>query len=392
MLKSRNRLDVGGIALIVSIIVVLIVVAALVFHFISRREPTEIKNFQELVKHVEKLNTQISERESKISEMVQKYNASHPDGRIDTTGMAASGLSPEQAQLLASKVSQEKDISYKGLLQNVLDLNKDLDKLSQELQEVKSRLRPPYTVKKGDSHFQVCINFLTQDVGLSEEEAMNLVEKEALTPELLPGFEVWNYYGDGVFGTFVTQGTAKISPNELQRSTKRKIDSERKNLIEARNQKESEVQDLQSKRDELNAEIKNLEKERADMMAQMQEMASKNEKLATQLNSMSFTVNTFRELEKSGVIRKPTLGKWEVQSLETLPGERNLDLRSDNRIAFTAGSLGLSKISKIVLFPRYLDENVDFKVILTEDKQSATVVLQKVEKFKMARIAIAVDQ
>ncbi len=391
MLRTRNRQDVGGVALIVSIIVVLIVVAALIFHFFSRREPAQVKTFQELVMHVDKLNTQISERESKIADMVQKYNASHPQSPLDTTGISSFGLSPEQAQLLASRVSQEKDISYRGLLQNVLDLNKDIDNLNQELQEVKSRLRPPYTVKKGDSHFQVCLNFLTQDVGLTDEEAMDLVEKEALTPELLPGFEVWNYYGEGIFGTFVTQGTAKISPNALQRSTKRKIDTERKNLIEARNQKEAEVQDLQARREELQSDIKNLEQERQTMMSQMQEMASKNEKLATQLNSLFYTIGSFRDLEKQGIIHKPTLGKWEVSSLENLPGERTLDLRSDNRIAFTAGSLGLGKVSKVVVFPRFLDENVDYKIIITDDKQSATIVLQKLDKFKLSRVAIAVD-
>ncbi|HEY3295811.1 MAG TPA: hypothetical protein VGL38_10250 [bacterium] len=385
-------------ALVVSIIVVVLVVVVLVFHFVSRRQPAEVKNFQELVMHVDKLNTQISDREGKIMDLVRKYNASHPNAAFDTTGIAAMGLSPEQAEILSKRVSQEKDVSYRGLLQEVISLNGEVDKLNQQMDELRSQLPKPYAVQQGDSHFKVCLEWLTSEKGVPEDEAVKLIEQSALTQELLPGFEVWNYYeapkaeGDKpIFGTFVTQGTAKLSPNALARSTKRRIDSERQNLIQARNQKEEEVKDLETRRAELTDQIKGLEEERKNMMNQMGEMAQKNESLARQLASVFYVVGTFKDLSKQGIIKKPTLGKWQSSDMDKIQNPSVLDTRADTRITFTAASVGLGRINQVLLFPRSYDEGQDFKITVSEDKQTVTIDLLKREKFQLSKLAVAVD-
>ena len=390
MYALRRRSDRGNVALIISIIVVVLVVVVLVFHFLSRRQPTEVKNFQELVMRVDKLNGQIGAREEKIMDMVRKYNVSHPEAALDTAGISSMGLSMEQAEVLAKRVQQEKDVSYRGLLQEIIALNGGMDNLNQQMMDLRSKLPAPYTVKQGDSHFKVCLEFLLEK-GVPEADAVKLIEQTSLTTELLPGFEVWNYYNEGVFGSFVTQGTARLSPNALARSTKRRIDTERQNLIQARNQKEQEVKDLEARRTELQDQLRNLDEERKSMMGQMEEMAQRNEALARQLHSVTYTVGTFKELSKLGVIRKPTLGKWETADLDRMQNPGTLDLRADNRITVSASALGLGKITKVMVFPRSFEDNADYKVMITDDRQSATVVLQKTDRFNLTKLAIAVD-
>ncbi len=390
MSDSHRRRQFGGVAMIVSIVIVVLVVIVLVFHFMSRKKPEEVRNFQELVMKVDKLNTQISDREGQLMDLVRKYNASHPNEAFDTTGISTLGLSPEQAELLQKRVSSEKDVSYRGLLQDILQLTGEVDKLNADLLDIRSKLPAPQEVNQGDSHFKLCMEFL-QNKGVTEEEAMKLIEQTALTTELLPAFEVWNYYNDGVFGTFVTQGAARLSPNAVARATKRKIDSERQTLIQARNQKEEEVKDLEARRTELLDQLRQLDTEKQSMMRQMEEMAQKNESLAKELNSCRYMVHTFKELSRIGVIRKPGLGKWETGDLTAITSPSTVDLRADNRITFTASSMGLGKISRILVFPRSYLEDVDYKVVISEDKQSATVILQKPEKFQFGRLAIAVD-
>ena len=387
---NSGRADRGGVAMIISIVVVVLVVGALVFHFASRRKPAEVRNFQELVMRVDKLNTQISDRESEIMDMVRKYNAANPEAAFDTTGIAQYGLSPEQAEILAKRIAAEQDVSYRGLLQEALDLNGQIEQLNEQLIEVRSKLPAPYEVHEGDSHLKVCLNFLTEK-GVPEEEAMKLIEQTALTTEILPGFEVWNYYNEGVFGTFVTQGTARMSPNALTRATKRRIDTERQNLIQARNQKEQEVRDLESRRAELQDAIRGLEEERSAMMNQMTEMSQKNEDLARTLNTLHYTVGSFRDLSKQGVIRKPTMGKWQTEDIDKMTSPNSIDLRAENRITFNASALGLSKIGQVVLFPRSFEEETDYKIMVSDDKQAATIVLQKPEKFRLGKVAVAVD-
>ncbi len=390
MSHLRRRRDFGGVALIVSIVIVVLVVIVLVFHFMSRRKPEEVKNFQELVMRVDKLNTQIGDRESQIMDLVRKYNTAHPEEAFDTTGIATLGLSPEQAEMLQKRVAQEKDVSYRGMLQEALDLTNEVDRLNAELLDVRSKLPTPQEVKQGDSHFKLCMEYL-QNKGVAEDEAMKLIEQTALTTELLQGFEVWNYYNEGVFGTFVTQGGAKMSPNALTRATKRKIDSERQTLIQARNQKEEEVRDLESRRAELMDQIRQLDVEKNSMMRQMEEMASKNENLAKQISSCRYVVHTFKELSRVGVIRKPGLGKWETGDLAAMPDPATIDLRADNRITFTASSIGLGRIGKVLVFPRSFKEGEDYNITVSDDKQTATVVLERPEKFQFGRLAVAVD-
>jgi cell division protein FtsL len=390
MYALRRRSDRGNVALIISIIVVVLVVVVLVFHFLSRRQPTEVRNFQELVMRVDKLNTQIGDREEKIMDLVRKFNTSHPEAVIDTAGISSMGLSMEQAEVLAKRVQQEKDISYRGLLQEIITLNNDMENLNQQMMDLRAKLPAPYTVRQGDSHFKVCLEYLI-DKGVPEDQAVKLIEQTSLTAELLPGFEVWNYYNDGVFGSFVTQGTARLSPNALARATKRRIDTERQNLIQARNQKEQEVKDLEARRTELQDQIHNLDEQRQTMMTQMQDMAQRNEALSKQLNSVTYAVGTFKDLSKLGVIRKPTFGRWETADLERIQNPATLDLRADNRITISAAALGLSRISKVMVFPRSYDENADYKVMIADDRQSATVVLQRTEKFQFTKLALAVD-
>jgi hypothetical protein len=308
------------------------------------------------------------------------------------------GLSPEQADILSKRVAQEKDVSYRGMLQEVIDLNGQINKLNSDMDAIRAQLPKPYEVQQGDSHFKVCLEWLTTEKGVAEDEAVKLIEQTSLTTELLPGFEVWNYYeapkqeGDKpVFGTFVTQGTAKLSPNALARATKRRIDSERQNLIQARNQKEEEVKDLETRRAELTDQIKGLAEERKNMMDQMGEMAQKNESLAKQLASVYYVVGTFKDLSKQGIIKKPTLGKWQSSDMDKIQNPSVLDTRSDTRITFTAASVGLGRINQVLIFPRSYDEGQDFKVTISEDKQTVTIELLKREKFQLAKLAVAVD-
>jgi exonuclease VII small subunit len=386
--RSKQR---GSAAAVVAVIVVVLIIVVLLLHFLSRRAPEAVQNFQQLVMTIDKLNTQIASREERIRNLVRRYNEDRPTATIDTTGLGRFGLTPEQAELMARRIAQEKDLSYRGILQEVIDLDQEMTQLSQEMQEVRSRLRPPYVVQRGETHFQVAMNFLTEEVGLSEEEALRHIEREALFPELLPGFEIWNYWGEGVFGTFVTQGSAKISPNELMRISKRKIDQERRTLTEARDRAQEQVSDLETRRLELEDQLSKLEGERAQALAQIAQMAEQNAELASQLNSVIYQVARFSTFEKEGVLRKPALGKWRTSDLDKLTDTKSIDLRQTREISFSSVDAGLSKISKVILFPRYFLEDDDYRIEIAQDRTSGTLTLLRPERFQLVKLAVALD-
>lgn len=389
--KTMHSKERGGIAVIVTIVVVVLIGVILLFHFLSRRTPEGVQNFQQLVSKIEKLNNQIVSREDRIKNLVHRYNTNHPKETIDTTGLGRFGLTPEQAEVLARRVAQEKDLSYRSLLQEVIDLSQEMTQMGQEMQEIRSRLRPPYVIQKGETHFQIAMNFLTGEIALSEAEALKLVEREALFPELLPGFEIWNYWGEGLFGTFITQGSAEISPNELMRITKRKIDKERRRLTDARDRAKEQVADLEARRDELQRQLERLDTERTQALSQIAQMAEKNAELASQLNSVVYAVSSFSAFAKRDVLHKPALGKWRATGLEKLTNTKSIDLRQTQVINFSAVEAGLSKISKARVFPRYLIKDSDYRIEIAKDRKSGKVTILKQERFQFTKIAIALD-
>ncbi len=57
--------------------------------------------------------------------------------------------------------------------------------------------------------------------------------------KLAPGFEVYHFYNNGVYGSWVAQGKAAITPTELQAEEKAKIEGER----DAANEKSAKLQE-----------------------------------------------------------------------------------------------------------------------------------------------------
>ncbi|MFQ5640563.1 MAG: hypothetical protein ACE5IR_21490, partial [bacterium] len=84
--------------------------------------------------------------------------------------------------------------------------------MRQQIEEIESSLENPHSVEKGDTHWSVCYEYLTEQKGLSNEKASNLLSRTSLVEQIVPGFYIFNLYYNSVFLTTITQGEASISP------------------------------------------------------------------------------------------------------------------------------------------------------------------------------------
>ncbi|MBS2025305.1 MAG: hypothetical protein JST92_23125 [Deltaproteobacteria bacterium] len=96
----------------------------------------------------------------------------------------------------------------------------DLRNLGAQLKQWQAYLGAPTTVKRGDTHSQIALDYLERQ-GLTETQAEAVVRQTALAWELEPGNQVYNLYRDGVLLSTVTQGTAARSPLLAQWSQRR---------------------------------------------------------------------------------------------------------------------------------------------------------------------------
>lgn len=200
-----------------------LILSAFVLSLISCGKPSNIEEFQRLVQKVSKKNEEIGSINMEIAEAVRKYNESRKaDEQPIVLPDSMMGLNKEQLKLIQDMISKEQDISTKGMLTQIIDKNKTIEKLNADLEDMKAKLPRPVVVKSGDTHHKIGYDFLTKEKGVDPKRANELLEQSFLADDLLPGFNVWVYYNDDVFGTFVNQGNVRISPNQFSRIIRKK--------------------------------------------------------------------------------------------------------------------------------------------------------------------------
>jgi len=85
------------------------------------------------------------------------------------------------------------------------------------------------------------------------------------------------------------------------------------------------------------------------------------------------------------------MGKWQTGDIQAVKLHSTVDLRAEDRFIVTASSVGMDRISKVLVFPRYFKDNSDYRVEISDDRSSATIILQRPEKFNLAQLIVALN-
>ncbi len=299
-------------------------------------------------------------------------------------------LTDDQKKALEERIKNEKNSSYQAILQEVLDKDKEIKDLNARLAKLRADLPKPDLAKMNDSHYGMAMRFLKKK-GVPEAEAKKLVSHVAILEKLSPGFEVYHFYANGTYGTWVAQGRSKISPNELVRQEREKVEGERDEAVAQNEKLQEEVTDLDSQKKKIEEEIVGLRSERSSLIEERAKLQSDNASQVASLNSLHYVVGTRDKLKAEGIIEIPVFAKdragknWRDEVFT-----QSLDLRSAKTISIKAADLGLKKIGKVNVVPGSYLKDEHYKLTLSEDKQSATVELITVSRFKNDKVVFAV--
>lgn len=299
-------------------------------------------------------------------------------------------LTDEQKKALEERIKNEKNSSYQALLQEVLDKDKEIKDLNTKLAKLKADLPKPDVAKLNDSHYGMALRFLKKK-GVPEAEAKKLVSRVAIMEKLAPGFEVYHFYANGTYGTWVAQGRAKITPNDLMRQEREKIEGERDEAVAQNEKLQEEVTDLESQKQKITEEITTLQNERINLIEERTKLQADNAGQLAKLNSLHYVVGTRESLKAEGVIEIPVFAKdragknWRDEVFT-----QSLDLRSAKTITIKAADLGLKKIGKVNVVPGSYLKDEHYKLTISADKLSAVVELITVSRFKNDKVVFAV--
>ncbi|MBP1627145.1 MAG: hypothetical protein H6Q00_1620 [Holophagaceae bacterium] len=348
----------------------------------------EEKEFQALSKKAAELDSLSQKAGAEGAEQKKKLQAAGVnDVKPNTETMQ---LTEEQKKALEERIKTEKNSSYQALLQEVLDKDKEIKELNEKITNLKKILPRPDVARPGDNHYSMAIRFLKKK-GLSEQNARKLVSRVNIMEKMAPGFEVYHFYSNGVYGTWVSQGKATISPSELIRREREKLEGERDTAVAQNEKLQEEVDDLATRKKALEEDISGLRTEKERMVKDMEALSSNNEQMKAKLNSLHYVVGNRKNLEQAGVIIVPVFAKDRAGSnWADSVFDRSLDLRTQDTISITASNFGLKSIGKVNVVPGSLEKDKHYSLSISPDKQSATVKILAKERFRNEKVVFAV--
>lgn len=351
------------------------------------RENARIKEQTEKAAQADQAQQQIQSAGQSQQEALKKAGVTDVQPNPDTMQ-----LTDDQRKALEERIKNEKNSSYQALLQEVIDKDKQIKDMNQKLDKLKAELPKPDVAHANDSHYGLAMRFL-QKQGLSKADAKKLVDNVNIMDKLAPGMEVYHFYSNGVYGTWVAKGRSRISPNELNRQERAKIENERDTAVAQNEKLQEEVGDLAQQKEQLTSDVAGLQQEKAALTDQVNELTTLSEKQKTDLNSLHYIVGDRKKLEQQGVIIIPVFAKdragakWSNEAFD-----KELDLRTNDSLTFTAADAGVTKIGKVNVVPGSLVKDQQYSLAIAPDKQSATVKLLDKSRFTNEKVVFAVSE
>jgi hypothetical protein len=369
---------------------------------------TEIETFEELVERLNETEQEIRDRQDEIQATISQFNETHPENQVDAESLTNMALNPDHEAVLNEMLATEADVSYRGLVQEIIDTRGEVAGLQQEMQDLRDDLPAPYTVQRGDSHLQIALEYLMENHGLAAAEARDAVEQTALVESLHVGNQVWLLYMDGILGSYVTQGTADMSPGRAQRIARARINRKIATLTDERDAAQAraafiadslnQVKDmleerivfLRSEEERLNGQIAMLSEARDEALAQrdMEEQARLEAEM--KLNSIFYAVNTMDHWKDSRVIKDPFFGGPRVESLSGVGFSQSQDLREGTVLTIELSAFpSLKSIKKVDVFPRTFRDGQDYVVAFHPSGERVSIELLAPDNFTGQNVLFA---
>jgi hypothetical protein len=338
---------------------------------VGRAPADAVQSLADLSTEYETLQQQAEQTNKRIVDALGKYQKR--GGKLPPN--FGPNLTDEQRQMLAERIQQER-AGTRALLQDIIDRDKQIRELRVRAAAMSAQLPDHVTAKDGDRHDRVAMNYLISK-GVSAQQAFNIVSQLNLEDALVPGFTVWTLYSNGQFGTWVTKGSATVSPQEHQRRLTKLLEDER----DAANRT---AEDLRSQVKGLQDQATNASAEAGALMTMLQKAeAERKAALATQ-NTVRYSLGDKKQLQKMKVVD----GRFKLLSLAQAD-VFSLNVAEKTTISVSATDLGLKKIKKVTLVPEVFVPGTDYQ--LDQDGASATVRLVNLDKFRANQFVIVVE-
>ncbi len=343
----------------------------------------------ELLAELKEHQQKIDRATDAVMKRIDEFNASRKPGErtIQFGEIFTQDFTDAQRDILNQMIAQEKDVSYKSLLEKIVADRDTIQNLQEKVMHLEQALPDKFVVaKKGDKQRDLAMNYLVNEAQVEPAKAKVLLKEADGTDELVPGNKVWFAYDpkQDTFRTYVTRGEANQTPLLLRRAMQKKLVAERDEAITGRDTAQAEVSRLEQVKSGLESDIAALQQNKESLEASVARLSGD---LAFRQNSLFYHAANVRDLKQQGVLS--TVLK-RVQDVKPVTFDTALDLRQNTTITLDPQSFGLEKIGRVRVLPSIFQEGRDFKVDVPEGSGVARVTILDPELFKGKEVLLAV--
>jgi hypothetical protein len=348
----------------------------------ARSGPGTAKTTDELLTQLKEDRSEIDQTTDTMMKRIDAYNSTRKPGQptLQFGEIFNQDLSPEQRDVLNAMVEQEKDVSYKALLEKIINDRETIRALQENVMHLEQTLPDKFVVaKRGDRHHDLAMNYLTQEAHLDPEKSKALLSQVDQTDELVTGNKVWFFYDpkQDTFRTYVTRGEAGLTPLMVRRARQRK-------LIQERDTAQGEVADLQVTKVQLETDVDGLTQKKAELEGTVDKLSSD---IAFRENSLFYHAENEKTLKDQGILSSVLKRVRDVKGLQF---NESLDLRQATTITLLPQNYGLSEIRQVRLLPPIYQEGRDFAIQTVDDHSSAQLVILDPELFRGKEVLLAI--
>jgi hypothetical protein len=345
---------------------------------VEKASAEAVQSLADLATEYEALQQQSDQTNKKVVEALSKYQKR--GGKLPPN--FGPDLTDEQRQMLVERIQQERS-GTRTLLQDIIDKDKQIKDLRNRMGEMNARLPDHGTAKDGDRHDRIAMNYLLSK-GVSAQKAFEIVSQLNLADVLVPGFTVWTFYTNGQFGTWVTRGSATITPQEHQRRLTKLLEDERDQAQKAVAVLRTQVDTLNKSQEKFQADAKSASDEAAALMAMLAKAEEERKAVRAAENTVRYSLGSKNQLQRMKVVD----GRLKLVSLDQAD-MFSINTAEKTTIAVDAANYGMKKIKKITLVPEVFVPGTDYQ--LQQDGAFATIRLINLEKFKRNQFVIVVE-
>jgi hypothetical protein len=362
----------------------------------ARPGPGTAKTPDELLTQLKQDRTEIDTTTDTKMKRIDEFNASRKSGErtLQFSEIFSQDLSPEQRDVLNTLVAQEKDVSYKALLQKIITDRDTIRGLQENVMRLEQTLPDKFVVaKRGDRHHDLAMTYLTEEAHVDAAKAKTLLSQIDQTDELVPGNKVWFFYDQqrDTFRTYVTQGEAGQTPLVVRRAKQRQLITERDTFKTERDTAQAEVTSLEQTKADLEATKTQLESDVNGLTERKTELEGTVDKLsndiATRENSLYYHAANEQILKDQGVLSS-VLKK--VRDVKGLQYDASLDLRQGTIITLLPRDYGLTEIRSVRLLPEIYQEGRDFTITTDENHSSAKLIILDPDIFRGKEVLLSI--